>query len=403
MRYALGLLLTVMGLFFKSQGIQEEWIIFIHGTFGLRQHLELKTFITLFKEDISQSDYKKTIDILRDDPFLYKNQPMQQLGLHEIMITTEKHPHGAQLFAQLFDKLYYENSSHAVKYFTFGWSGVVSHKIRYLEALKLYQALREKIQEAAKNGITPKISIYGYSHGGNVILNLAQVRHDYYPDDTFAIDHIILLGTPIQKETDYHICNPLFTKATNIYSRADRIQKLDCFSFRRFFSYRRFHNCRRYKLPSKLRQIEIRIRDHINDRDYDRSPGHIELWFFGWPEHKKALYRGHFPLHPLPVILFIPQILDTVEQTAQSTSVVIELLPYLSKITVRTRYRRKKTWTDFLPYEKISRMQEEARQNKPDSFDRSTYLAHIKTARQLERHHKNMCPRHQKRNGLCGC
>ena len=52
--------------------------------------------------------------------------------------------------------------------------------------------------------------------------------------------NLALLGTPIQVETDYLINSPIFKKIYNFYSRADQVQMLDFFSFKRFFSRKKF-------------------------------------------------------------------------------------------------------------------------------------------------------------------
>ena len=40
------------------------------------------------------------------------------------------------------------------------------------------------------------------------------------------------------------------------------------------------------------------------------SPGHIELWFWGWTLHH---YRKTFPLWPFPVATFIPFIVNSIK------------------------------------------------------------------------------------------
>ena len=81
MKYALCLMLlySLTSVCVSLEVPEEEWIIFIHGTLGLRHNFEWKTFLTLFRDDINNTPYQKTIDILRDDPFyikikLFKNE-----------------------------------------------------------------------------------------------------------------------------------------------------------------------------------------------------------------------------------------------------------------------------------------------------------------------------------------
>ena len=68
------------------------------------------------------------------------------------------------------------------------------------------------------------------------------------------------MGVPIQKETDHLVHDPFFKRIYNIYSRGDRIQKLDFFSFDRFFSDRIFKDRDGFKFPKdKLVQIQLRL------------------------------------------------------------------------------------------------------------------------------------------------
>jgi hypothetical protein len=379
----------------------EEWIIFVHGTLGLRQHLELKTFFTLFKENIANTDYQRTIQMLRDDPLFFSNQAMQECGLKEIPLTSETH-HGPILFRNFFNEIYEPYKQHPVRYFTFGWSGLVNPLTRYQDALLFYQALQTALTEAQSAGKEVHIAIYAYSHGGNVALNLAAIRSNLYRCDTFTIEKLILIGTPVQRETDYLVTHPLFKKIYNIYSRADRIQRLDCFSFKRFFSRRRFKSCRRYQLKENIKQIEIQLKEHIEGHFYDRSPGHIELWFFGWPEHSGSLYRPHFPLHPLPLAVFLPAIIALVNTHTDAQQVIVELKPHIHKASIRARYSHQKTWVDFIPHSTLLKMREKARKSKPECCDKELFNGHAWSVIQLYNYHKKCTHHNRRRCSLCG-
>lgn len=377
---------------------EEEWIILVHGTLGLRQHLELKTFLTLFKKDISNSHYHHTIKIMRSDPFLFENQPIQMTGLHEII--EGRSSHGSLLFMKLYKQLH-DHHDH-VRFFTFGWSGLVSSDIRYQEAAHFYHELRSALLlYFEEHGSFPKIGLIGYSHGGNVCLNLAAVRARSYPEDTFHIDSLMLLGTPIQKETDHLIMHDIFVQIYNIYSHGDRIQTLDCFSFKRFFSKRRFKKCRRYTLPAKLKQVEVRLKHHHTDDHWvDRSPGHIELWFFGWPEHKDSLYRTHFPFHPLPFSLFLPEITHIMDECAK-TDMILELHSPSLEARAWERHSYQKQNRAFMSPEKIMHVKRRALRYKPTLYSAEIYRAHIQSAVELARllHSNN---RKQSKRSLCG-
>ena len=277
----------------------------------------------------------------------------------------------------------------------------MSAKIRSQEASKLYEQLRDKILWAQEQGKTVRVRLYCYSHGGNVGLNLGAVRTMHFPRDTFYIETLVLIGTPIQRETDYLVCHPIFQHVYHIYSRADRIQTLDCFSFKRFFSRRRFKSCRRYEIPKNLKQIEVRLRDFCKGKWYDRSPGHIELWFFGWPEHKKSLYRPHFPFYPLPMAIFVPNIIEIVNNYSKENHVVLELRPTEHRASVRTRHRYDRVWIDFLSQQQINQLCLYASQQKPGQLDSESYNCHMQAAANLAQALTKEL-QHKKGESLCG-
>ena len=107
--------------------------------------------------------------------------------------------------------------------------------------LELYKAVAECVVADFKaQGIDVNVRIIGYSHGGNVLLNMALARQRNPFLSPLTVHELVLLGMPVQQETDYLINDPLFEKIIHIYSRGDRIQKLDFFSCHRFFSRRLF-------------------------------------------------------------------------------------------------------------------------------------------------------------------
>ena len=92
----------------------------------------------------------------------------------------------------------------------------------------------QEVDSFRKQNIEPKVRVIGYSHGGNVCLYTAKVAQKAQ-ENGLSIDELILIGMPVQSETDHLINDPMFKKIFHIYSRGDRIQKLDFFSFNRFF------------------------------------------------------------------------------------------------------------------------------------------------------------------------
>jgi len=283
---------------------KDLWVtVFIHGSFSLRPHLNFQNIIKMLTDSIEESVYYRSTEINRRDPFFYKNQAIAGLGLHRIDID---HPHNnaaAPILAASFEEVSKQaGNPPSNQYYTFGWSGLVSNKLRYLESAFLHQDLEALIKKLINEGYRPKIRLIGYSHGGNLALQLGALHTTKPITKQFGIDELLLIGTPIQVETDYLINSPIFKKVYNFYSRADHVQTLDFFSFKRFFSRKKFSRRHNFTLPKKLTQIRIKITEyepksdkcvfdtlpqdpkvlkkHFKELNYD--PGHFELWFMGW-------------------------------------------------------------------------------------------------------------------------
>ena len=370
MRYRWGVILICLTLasFILPQepSLSPTITIFIHGSVGLRPYLAFNTVVKIICDDIHDSPYHHAVEILRADPIYYDNQAIQGRGFLPIPLDT---PHtnqslGAWLIAKIFDQFNHDSGEH--QYYTYGWSGLISVRERYLEAQPLYHA----IKDLREKNPTSKIRVIGYSHGGNIALYLAAIRNQEYQEDTFAIDELILIGTPIQRENEHCICSLLFKKVYNFYSHQDRVQRMDCFSLNRFFSRRHFKDCSRYTVPPHVTQVELRVAAHSpqssNKKRVDRSPGHSELWFFAWPASKNHLYRRRFPLYPLPMICFISEIIRTIEEQLPDTpAIVFEWRVHESTAVVRKRHRHTRQLAPFIPHEKLAHLCADALSHAP--------------------------------------
>jgi hypothetical protein len=236
---------------------------------------------------------------------------------------------------------------------------------------------------------------------------LGAVRQNEPVDQSLRIDELILLGVPIQCETDFLLSDPIFKRVFQIYSRGDRIQKLDFFSTKRFFSRRMFTSRTYFKLPKKLTQIQVRITRAVkgksrtclpcfnpNDvpsvsgkskRFRDASPGHIELWFYGWtPEN----YRKNFILDPLPFMIFLPLVLDQVEDTldrAQTPKpekpIIFDVRPEYEQVIIKNQKSWKNvTIMDFLDQTTMQKLKDMVEAYRPDCYTVETYNEHIAQA-----------------------
>jgi hypothetical protein len=231
--------------------------------------------------------------------------------------------------------------------------------------------LSHEIKTFHEKGIYPKIRLVGYSHGANICINLARAQKQY-PNQTIVVDELILLGCPIQNSNDFLINNPMFIDIYNLYSKKDRIQPLDPFAHTGFFAERLFKNRPTFFVPPKVTQANMRVTRIQNRKNryginpvlitkgqlwnrgsyylHDQSPGHVELWSFGWTP---KFYRNHFVLFPYPMVIFIPFMLSVLKQSAleyNSTKypITIDLRPDHEEIIIKGN---KQQYSFLFPYQ----------------------------------------------------
>lgn len=315
----LAILLLIFNL--NAQTMQDKWItILIHGTVGLKANICFENIIRLLKDDIDCSQYEKNVASIRENPFLFTMQAMQRLGLKPVVPNCSS-PCGPYAFATIYNQIYdhFYNCKSNNCYYTFGWSGLLSYNRRYTEGRILYNQLKQEIIRLRNKNQKPKIRIIAYSHAANLALNLAALRMVEFSQDNFCIDELILLGMPVQRATSGLIYHPMFKKIYHIYSKGDNVQRLDFFSPCNIISHRTF---RARCLPDKLTQIQLKVTAPLTRIPgkvipqgmrgiIDQSPGHTELWFFGWVPSN---YRKNSILYPLPAAMLIPFITNTVEK-----------------------------------------------------------------------------------------
>lgn len=331
------LILSISNLFVSSLLAlrkKEQWInIIVHGSVGLQSSLNMSTVRRLIRDKVDGSFYQQNVLSMRHNPELFTLQPIDRLGLYAVPLNFSLES-GAYLYSYLYDfisKRYFPEQYN--KFYTFGWSGLVSCKQRFQEAKNLYKELRKRFNNKYR------IRIIGYSHGATLAFNLAAVRELYYPKDNFAIDEIIAIGMPVLSKTEKLASHEMFKKVYHIYSKSDWVQHLDIFSPGNFTSHKTFSN---FNMP-KLKQVQINVfakNQNNNNRMWrsaflDQSPSHIELWFFGWPPNS---YNRNLYLCPLPVSVFIPYILYIVNKCAYSRSIELSLYPDCEFAQVKNKY-----------------------------------------------------------------
>lgn len=256
----------------------QEWlVIFVHGTFG--STMSLLDLPTVNNDKIEGSDYKKMIDKMRNKPIFWREQPVLARGLVPVdplipALNEEEALSGAKPIIKAFGEIdKHFNRSRVCRFYTYGWSGLLSQQRRRREAIRFYNELSEELDRLAEQeGIfEPKIEIIAHSHGGNLSLNLAGVYHvlnggmdqlidkklpterefseqinhlkqkyeierpiglqrrfDYFPTKkNLKIDRLIMIGTPVQPKTYGLSASEMFGQVLNIYSDEDAVQMMD--------------------------------------------------------------------------------------------------------------------------------------------------------------------------------
>ncbi len=346
---------------------------------------------------------------MRKDQFFHLNQAMQGFGIQQIYPQDLSTGKASNAIARIYDEMTKISGLPPTHnyYYTYGWSGLLSTSQRYQEAEGLLIALHQLIQQFKSKGITPKVRLIGYSHGGNVCLNIAAIHRDKYPEMKIHIDELIMIGLPVQIETDKLIASPIFERAYHFYSKLDRIQRIDFFSFNRFFSGRLFKSRRKFKVPKKLTQVRFKVtrlrptkrnkrRQRKNALDLsnpanisgqrrllrDASPGHIEMWFFGWTPGK---YRNYFPLAPLPALVMVPYVMAELKKIEDKTvnphPITVDIRPELGITLIKQRKRnRLQIVVPFISTQNFEQLKSYARSVKPESYTIEEYQQHIEQA-----------------------
>lgn len=405
-------------------------VVFVHGIMSIKPHLSFANFMRFMNDEVEDTIYSETVRHMRDDPFFYQNQAMEEIGWHKIDPNRIERGYASGLMARMFErveKLVDPDHAYENHYYNYGWYGLLSARIRYFDAIPLYHYLLAEVAKFRAQGIEPEIRLIGYSHGGNVCLNLGAVRQNEPVDQSLIINELILVGVPIQCETDFLINDPIFKKVYQQSSRGDRIQTLDFFSTKRFFSRNHFKPRSCFCLPNKLIQVELRLTRETSkrrpghcacqDKDpsaihsmtckprrlRDASAGHIELWFFGWTP---ANYREDFILNPLPVIIFLPLVLHHIDRiVAQQRTcfdpreqIVLDIRPERQEMLFKYQTGWKDAARVPFPNQKvINELKEMTKVYEPLSYTAEDYDYHIQLA--IDKAQREQHLRHRKIKG----
>ncbi len=369
-RWLLVLVMTAQAMPMRCN-VQEEWItVLIHGIVGLQANFSLATLFQAKKDLTEGTLYEKNVLDLREHPYLSMIQPIGKLGLQPVH-KKEGCLYAAYAFGVLFSSMERLSGIHRKNsFYTFGWSGLVSEKRRYCEARILYTALRDELSRLENEGKSVKVRLIGFSHGGTLIFNIGDLRAKEFPNDHFCIDETYLLGTPITKTISRQAHSPIFKKIYSFYSRQDSVQKLDIFSTNMFFSHRVFKG----RVPCGLTQIELRMSAPLRANPayrppsfmrgvINQSPGHSELWFFGWTQ---TSYRKNLNMYPLPASLFTPYLVHSAKKVP-CKNIQIDIRPCKERALIHSKNTGDTVIVPFLRQHEYTELIKEAFEFHPSN------------------------------------
>ena len=332
---------------------QPEWItILVHGAVGLGANLSGRTISLIKHDEIEGSSYERNVRKIRHHPYLFSLQPINQLGLHPVT-KDDVSVNAAYIFSVLYtDVANQVGTRENNTFYTYGWSGLISARERTCAARNFYKDIRDLIDAKTKEGKKPKIRLIGYSHGCTMVLQFAELRATpEFCKDTFMIDESIFIGLPVNKTVRKFICCDPFKKIYHIYSMSDKIQKLDVFTGPHILSDRDFkrHDCK------DLTQIELRFTAALhcppgkvlpsNMRGIiNQSPGHVELWSFGWTG---SMYRKNLSMYPVCGAVFIPFLIHAAHE-AHNDHVKVDIRPEQERAFVTTKLGCKRICIPFM-------------------------------------------------------
>lgn len=346
---------------------QDHWItILVHGALGLGAHLSGQTIHHIKNDCIEGSPYERNALAVRENPYVIALSPTGKLGLNPVK--KEDLVTAAYAFSELYTVVAEQYlAPEKNSFYTYGWSGLMSEKRRKAEAREFYCALRKLIQEQTKNGTPPKVRLIGYSYGPNMFLHFATLRKQEFPHDSFIIDEAIFVGTPVNKTLLPLIQQPPFKKIYHVYSGGDSLQRLDLFSTTHTISHRTFKG----RFP-QLTQIELKITGQVRRkpnqvlpsalrRKTNLSPGHVELWSFGWSEN---YYRKNLPFYPLCAAVFIPFLIHAAHGCT-STHIKVDLRLDEGCARIHSHMCHETITIPFLSPEELNQLTEKARSFDP--------------------------------------
>ena len=210
-------------------------------------------------------------------------------------------------------------------FYTFGWSGKLTLQARKNAALDLFYALKTlTITYQDTYGCMPEIILISHSHGGNVLLHLAEITD---PDGfKLSISKAILLACPVQKHTAHLISAPIFERIYSLHSHTDMIQIVDTQGLHNTKELTKpLLSMRHFDSHPKLAQVLIRWKKYPLWNADDHAMNIIVLKglikginTINYIKKNRGLFHVEFGL--LPFVRQIPAIIDQLDELFDSNS-----------------------------------------------------------------------------------
>lgn len=302
------------------------WVIFVHGTIG--GALAFYHINDIKMDNIPDGCvYAREVERYRLKILNGKDHLLLEYGLIPLPHTLKEdflhknftpvlREYGAYVIVGAFDTLAQQAAtfgSEQVRYFTFGWNGLLSQSHRRMAGFNLYNAICDMRDASGEN---PTIIIIGYSHGGNVALWFEQAEHAYKRN--LVVDTLLMLACPMQVETVYATTSPVFKHIYAIRSDGDRIPQADKISTATGKSSARLHD---FINPAEINvvgshhicDIRVLVNGAIKSIDH-RS-------FFNLCYKKRILPE----LSGMPFLMFVPYLLPTLHQHPEWADIDLHL------------------------------------------------------------------------------
>lgn len=316
--------------------IQEEVVtVFIHGSIHVPLAF-LSPFCVMYDSFNGSSWYEKTIHSMRHHTTTQQGGIVLGNGLYEVtnLIQSDSFEgparyNGACHVVRGFQRACTGRPNIVHRFFTFGWSGILSERERRAASENLYDALYALKKEATLKGRSIKIELYAFSHGGQIALHLPMIRKMRGHAHNFTIDRVVLLAVPLWYYNTRNILMGMFSTVINCYSPGDFAQTVDRFSTPEI-PYQTIAET--IPLPdqktSSLHIVDLAIT--LGDRHavphcaffhidkFDILPCRVRR-SKNYKSRYEAAHNFIELLHPLPLVVLYPYLLEPIEAYLATT------------------------------------------------------------------------------------